>query len=992
MRLLVDRPDAPLRGDLFVPNSKYHAHRALILASLAPGTSRILGLTDAGHVRYTLGALRALGTRIAIDGDAFVVEGGRYSPKGATVSIGSSGTTLYFLTGLASLADAPVTITAQRYFQRRPIGPLLDALAALGVALESNDGCPPIRVKPGRPRGGTVRIAGTLSQWISGLLLLAPFARERTTIEVEGELNERPYVALTIEMMRRFGLEVRVDPAWRRFEVEPGQQPRPATIALPPDIGSGVFGLAVAALHPSDILLHGLRAVSGDTYDHPEGHVVDVLREMGVPMTLDERTGALRVRHDGVALRAVRVDCRPMPDMLPILTTLATFASGTTVLENIAHVRLKESDRVTAMLQLNRMGGRIEEETDRLAIRGVARLRGADLSSFNDHRVLMSLAVAGSRADGPSRITYPHAYRISYPQFLEAMRSVGIPMSVERNEPYASPGTARSYEPSRVARTPIVERVRRWVRERPLDLAVIDVREHETRTLTWRALSEQVDRLATLFLELGVEPGDAVAFQLPNWAEFVVVALATLRVGAVCCPLMPIFRERETTFALRRSRARVLVVPDRFRGRDYVAETAALAGAQEPLALEHVIVVSTERGNVRPAGSPWQWHRYEDALRRSAIDAVALDARRPAANAPAQLLFTSGTSGEPKGALHRFDTLSRAAAMEVEHLGLGSADRIFIPSPLAHQTGFLYGMWLAFVLGVPQILQATWDPQLALRALREGNGTFVQAATPFLADLVAAVEGGAEPPSSLRIFVATGATVPRALAERATRVLGTAVCGAWGSTESCLGTLSAPGDPPEKVWGTDGRPLRGVSIRISDDAGNVLPPGTEGNFELFSRCLFEGYVDRPDLTAAATTSDGWYRTGDLAVIDADGYIHITGRVKDVINRGGEKIPVAEVEQLLYEHPGVAEVAVVAMPDGRLGERACAFVALAPGGTLDFIGMQRHLEARGLTKQYWPEALVIEPSLPRTPSGKIQKYVLRERAKELIPHRDLEPVS
>ena len=156
------------------------------------------------------------------------------------------------------------------------------------------------------------------------------------------------------------------------------------------------------------------------------------------------------------------------------------------------------------------------------------------------------------------------------------------------------------------------------------------------------------------------------------------------------------------------------------------------------------------------------------------------------------------------------------------------------------------------------------------------------------------------------------------------------MCGAWGTTETCLGTLAAPGDEPALVWGTDGRALDGVGIRVVDDAGAVLGPGVEGNFEVTSDCLFAGYLDRPDLTAEALTADGWYRSGDLAVIDAAGFVRITGRVKDVINRGGEKVPVAEIEQLLHQHPAIREVAVVAMPDPRLGERACAYAVAADG--------------------------------------------------------------
>jgi 3-phosphoshikimate 1-carboxyvinyltransferase len=325
--------------------------------------------------------------------------------------------------------------------------------------------------------------------------------------------------------------------------------------------------------------------------------------------------------------------------------------------------------------------------------------------------------------------------------------------------------------------------------------------------------------------------------------------------------------------------------------------------------------------------------------------------------------------------------------MEVEHLGLGRDDTIFIPTPLAHQTGLLYGMWLAFALGSTQVIQDVWDAHVAARALREWDGTFVQAATPFLADLVRAVESGEEEaPPALRIFVVTGAAVPRALAERATTVLSAAVCGAWGSTESCLGALAAPGDDPEKVWGTDGRALAGTRIRIVDDEDNVLGPGEEGNYQVTSRCLFEEYLDRPDLTAAAMTPDGWYRTGDLATIDADGFLRLTGRVKDIINRGGEKVPVAEIEQLLHQHDAVAEVAIVAMPDERLGERACAYVVLDPdwGGDFGLAEVRAHLDAAEVSKFYWPEQVETIDEMPRTPSGKIQKFVLRDRAKGLRP--------
>jgi cyclohexanecarboxylate-CoA ligase len=251
--------------------------------------------------------------------------------------------------------------------------------------------------------------------------------------------------------------------------------------------------------------------------------------------------------------------------------------------------------------------------------------------------------------------------------------------------------------------------------------------------------------------------------------------------------------------------------------------------------------------------------------------------------------------------------------------------------------------------------------------------------------MVKAVEDGARPPAALRIFVATGAAVPRGLAERATRILGTAVCGGWGTTESGLGSLSAPGDEPAKVWGTDGRALRGIGLRVTDAGGRTLPVGEEGHFEVRSSTMFEGYADHPEWTAAAYTDDGWFRTGDLAVMDESGYVRITGRVRYVINRGGEKIPVGEMEQLLSDHPAITEIAIVAMPDARLGERACAFVVLRARSNFDFERMQHYLDACQVAKHYWPERLEIVSELPRTPSGKIQKYVLRERAKTLRPY-------
>jgi 3-phosphoshikimate 1-carboxyvinyltransferase len=1028
MRLNVDRTEHRLTGTLDIPISKYHVHRALILAALASGTSHIHGRSDTRQADWTVAALRRLGARIDVLDDGYVVQGtgGRFTltdcgaedgPDFDTIDVGSSGTTLYFLVGLAALADRPVTITGMSYLRRRPIQALLAALGDLGVRLRSehDDGRLPVRVEPGLPAGGDVAIAGTLSQWVSGLLLVAPFARRDTTVHITGgPLNERTYVDLTIRMMRDWGLQVEHDADWRTFRVPADQRAGAIDYTVPPDIGASAFGIAVCAIHPADVLFRGQTAITAAAADHPEAEFLDIAAAMGIDLRHDEDTGFLRVRSEGAPLRPVDVDCRPIPDLLPVLSTLATFAEGRSRLYNVAHIRLKESDRVSAMLQLNRLGGRLEQGDDELRIVGSPDLTGADLSSFNDHRVLMSLAVAGTRAAGSTTLTYPRAYRISYPEFLEQMNGIGLSMSVipgaARQEPHSHvhpvPGPRRHDVPAGIdGRIQVLtEHVRALATERPDDPAVIEVGGAEPVTTGWGDLQRQADRVSALLMELGVQPGEAVAMQIPNWVEFVAIAIGITQIGALVTPIMPVFGPHEVAKILTRSQARVVFVPNRFR--HHVNPVELVAAAVEPGAdfnVEHVVVVrDDDRQGAAPATSTaplpseavqtpaarhWTWRYYRAAIGAVDPDPQAIAARAPQPEDACQLLFTSGTTGEPKGVLHSNRALALATALEVAHLGLGPADRIYVPTPMAHQTGFLYGLMLSWRLGVPAVIQPVWDAGVAeAQAFGAAGATFVQAATPFLSDLVKTVRDGAPRPDSLRIFVATGAAVPRSLAKEATDVLDCAVLGAFGSTESCLGALGAPSDPPEEAWGSDGRALPGIRLRIRDDDGREVPAGQEGNFEIDSPTLFLGYLERPDLTAEVITDDGWYRTGDLARLDEHGFLHISGRVKDVINRGGEKIPVVEIENLLYQHPDIADVAIVAMPDPRLGERACAFVVPQDGRRITFAAMQHYLGEHGLSKYYWPERLEFIAELPRNTVGKVQKNVLREQAKQFTVKR------
>jgi cyclohexanecarboxylate-CoA ligase len=232
---------------------------------------------------------------------------------------------------------------------------------------------------------------------------------------------------------------------------------------------------------------------------------------------------------------------------------------------------------------------------------------------------------------------------------------------------------------------------------------------------------------------------------------------------------------------------------------------------------------------------------------------------------------------------------------------------------------------------------------------------------------------------SLKTFLCAGAPIPGALVEQARKVLGTKIVSAWGMTENGAVTLIKLDDDDERAFSTDGCPLPGVELKVVDFDGKTLPAGEAGRLLVRSCSNFGGYLQRPHLNA--TDAEGWFDTGDLAHIDDRGYIRISGRSKDVIIRGGENIPVFEIESLLYRHPAVAQAAIVAYADERLGERACAVVVPKPGQTLDLAAMVDFLKSQKVALQYIPERLIVREAMPATPSGKIQKFKLRDMLRD-----------
>jgi cyclohexanecarboxylate-CoA ligase len=495
----------------------------------------------------------------------------------------------------------------------------------------------------------------------------------------------------------------------------------------------------------------------------------------------------------------------------------------------------------------------------------------------------------------------------------------------------------------------------------------------ERTVLTYAEFGQRVERLALGLAALGVERGDVVSFQLPNWWQFTALHLACLRIGAASNPVMPIFRERELGFMLGLAESKVFIVPRQFRGFDHAGMARQLRTTLPHL--RHLLVVG--------GSGEEDFDRLLET--RPGVDPQALFAeRRLDGNAVVQLLYTSGTTGEPKGVMHTSNTLFSNVNAYIERIGLTADDVVIMSSPMAHQTGFMYGLMTPIMLGVKTVLQDIWQPEEAANLIEAEGVTFTMASTPFLSDLTDVAVRRPEAMRSLRLFAAGGAPIPRILSRRAAEALGARILSLWGMTENGAATVTGPDDPPEKAFEADGRALPGVEVRVVDAQDQPLPPNEEGRLQIRAASNFVGYLRRPQWYAM--DADGWFETGDLARMDEDGFIRITGRAKDIIIRGGENIPVVEIEELIYRHPAVMEAAVVAMPDPRLGERACAFVVLRPDQSLTLGELNDFLLGKKMSRQYLPERLEIVGQMPKTPSGKIQKFVLRHTAQDLVPDR------
>lgn len=489
------------------------------------------------------------------------------------------------------------------------------------------------------------------------------------------------------------------------------------------------------------------------------------------------------------------------------------------------------------------------------------------------------------------------------------------------------------------------------------------------RSVRFSELDEEAERVAAALQDRGFGSGDVISYQLPNWVSTIAVNMAIARIGAVANPIIPIYRGSELRYILNDAGTKCIFVPHEFRNHDYLDMLEDVQPDVDDL--EQVVTLEASASDVDPSVSGVDTIRYADLVETASGD---VDEPSMTPNDAHVLAYTSGTTGDPKGAIHTHNTICADVVQAMDALDVDEETTIYMPSPVTHVTGLLLGLVMPFMAGSNVVFQDIWDPAEAIELVEEYDCTLTVGATPFLQTVLEAAPEDWDCP--LEVFGCGGADVPPGLIYRARDELDCVSFRAYGSTEHLSVTQSTRDTPAEKAAETDGPLPEGVRAKIVDiETRDELPDGEVGELLTQGPDLMVGYLGE-ELNEEAFEGD-WYTSGDLAKFDDDGYLQITGRLGDIIIRGGENIPVSGVEDLLHGHPDIQEVAIVAMPDERMQEKACAYVHLTDGADIELADVVDYLDDHDIAKQKYPERLEVVDSLPKTASGKIKKNRLRE---------------
>lgn len=508
------------------------------------------------------------------------------------------------------------------------------------------------------------------------------------------------------------------------------------------------------------------------------------------------------------------------------------------------------------------------------------------------------------------------------------------------------------------------------VKKYPDKIAVVDSRG---KKLTYAQLNDISTRLSLGFLKLGFEKGDIVSVQLPNCVEYVCLYFAFARIGVVFNMLNATYRHNEVKNILQFCEVKAIFIPDEFRKFNYVNMLNDIR--PELPALKHLFVVGASAPEGMISYTDFSIRKWEEEIAPAALEQV-----KPDADDVLTIIFTSGTEAQPKGVLHTHNTLISSEKSFAKALELTDEDVCFMPSPLTHATGFAHGVNLPVLLGQKSVSLDIWEPETALKMIENEKCTYSMGATPFLRTLFDCPNFDSYDISAMRFFLCGGAPVPKDLVMEGDKI-GLKILPVYGLTESFPHVTGRLTDPVEKIYGTDGRPCPDIEVTIRDLDQNILPAGETGEEVSRGPNVCVGYFKRPDLNAKCFDADNCFYSGDLARMDADGNLIIEGRIKDIIIRGGQNISVKEVEDLLLTHPKIYNVAIVGMPDRKMGEKACAFVIPTKGETISLDDVTSFLREKQVAMFKLPERLEIVDAFPMTPSGKVQKYVMRNKVAE-----------
>jgi acyl-CoA synthetase (AMP-forming)/AMP-acid ligase II len=477
--------------------------------------------------------------------------------------------------------------------------------------------------------------------------------------------------------------------------------------------------------------------------------------------------------------------------------------------------------------------------------------------------------------------------------------------------------------------------------------------------LNWSELIGLASRFGGYLQAHGIGPGDVVLWQLPNWWESLAVAYGIWAAGAVSSPVVPIYREHELRQVIEAVRPRCVVVPESFRGVDHVALVSDACDAVGHQPDVRVVLRGAATG----------WTMFDDAVSAAPHIADNVDP-----NAPALVGFTSGTTSGAKGVAHSSASFISSGLRSSRQAAYGWKDRVYMPAPLAHATGLLSAVAVPSFTGCSVVLRDRWDAEQAIDDMAKFEVTFSSGAAIFIQELLAALAARGQDRLELSSYPCGGSTIPTSLALAAEGV-GMHPARSWGMTECPGVTSSAPFEPKEIRCGTDGRIAPGCEVRVVDFDGNELGPDEIGEFLIRGPQRALGYLD-PEHTRDGFDDQGWFRTGDLGFLTAEGVLSMTGRSKEIINRGGEKISGREIEDLLAQHPGITEASVVPAPHPRLGEQPAAFILTRGDAVPSEKELCDFLRAAGLAPQKIPGVWRHVDELPRTASGKVKKYVLQ----------------